>query len=247
MKGRTHAVSGLAVWLSGCAALSAAGSVPGRRAVIAGALACAGAALLNDLDHPDSTVAYTFGSLSRAVARLVSRGCRRVYAATSRAGDVPARDGHRTLTHTVLFALAAGLGTVLLCWVGGTTIAAPVLFALVGLGLRGTVGRALRRMVLGTSIVAALITAAVVLGTPAGSSWWWLGVAVGAGVLAHTLGDALTRSGCPLLWPVPVGGQRWRRIGVPQRWRLHTGGLAERWIVTPVLLTVLLLDVALLT
>ena len=73
-----------------------------------------------------------------------------------------------------------------------------------------------------------------------------LGLAVGSGVLAHTLGDALTRSGCPLLWPLAVGGQRWRRIGLPQRWRIRTGGRAERWIVNPVLLALLAADLVLL-
>ena len=184
---------------------------------------------------------------SRAAARLVSRSCRRVHSATNCMDDVPARDGHRTLTRTILFSPLAGLVTGLLCWAGGTTISLVVLFAMVGLGLRGTVGRSLRRIVLGTSIASTGITGAVAWGTPAGANWWWLGLAVGSGVLAHTLGDALTRSGCLLLWPVPVGGQRWRRIGIPQRWRIRTGGRAERWIISPALFALLALDVALLT
>jgi membrane-bound metal-dependent hydrolase YbcI (DUF457 family) len=52
---------------------------------------------------------------------------------------------------------------------------------------------------------------------PLVGAWWWLGLVLGAGCLVHTLGDALTHSGVPLLWPFASRGRRWRRVGAPLR------------------------------
>jgi inner membrane protein len=52
-----------------------------------------------------------------------------------------------------------------------------------------------------------------------------LGMAVFAGYLAHLVGDMLTPSGVPLLWPLPL------RLRVPL---VHTGGIIERLLVFPV-------------
>lgn len=45
------------------------------------------------------------------------------------------------------------------------------------------------------------------------ATWWWLGMPLAVGCLAHTLGDAMTHSGVPLLWPFVSQGRRWRRVG----------------------------------
>jgi membrane-bound metal-dependent hydrolase YbcI (DUF457 family) len=62
----------------------------------------------------------------------------------------------------------------------------------------------------------------------------WIGVAVFLGCVVHVLGDALTRAGVPFLWPLPIRGQRWFRIGSPRRLRFAAGGDAERLFVFPV-------------
>ena len=60
---------------------------------VAGAIICAGAAMLPDLDHPSATIAQTFGpvtwGLSKAVAWLSG--------------------GHRDATHSLAFAVAHGV------------------------------------------------------------------------------------------------------------------------------------------
>lgn len=71
------------------------------------------------------------------------------------------------------------------------------------------------------SLPAALLVSLVV--TVAGGPL--LGIAAGVGYLAHILGDMLTPSGVPLLWPAIR-----KNIKLPA---VKTGGLLERFVVFP--------------
>ena len=53
--------------------------------------------------------------------------------------------------------------------------------------------------------------------------------------LAVNLGDAVTESGAPLLWPVPIRGRTWYPVGGPRVTRFRTGGAVESWLVAPAL------------
>lgn len=178
MLGATHSRSGT----TSCALLTAAAPLVGIHphwpAMAAGTLACAGAALLPDLDHPSATIANCFGAVSEAFARFVHH----------------VSGGHRHATHSLLFVAFAYLATWLGVSVGGGWFAMPALFVLFAFGIRA--------MHLAPGI-SALVAAAA-----AGFFWLvldgdygWLPVAVGVGTLAHLAGDCLTKEGCPLLWP----------------------------------------------
>jgi hypothetical protein len=74
---------------------------------------------------------------------------------------------------------------------------------------------------------------------------WWLGLAVGVGCFTHLLGDLITASGCPILWPVPIPSRvqrydararqrvpqrvwrTWYLVGTPQWMRFRVGSPAE--------------------
>ena len=58
----------------------------------------------------------------------------------------------------------------------------------------------------------------------------FVSVALFLGQLTHSLGDACTNSGVPLLWPLTVGGKRWGHRGIPKALRFETGGSAEGYI-----------------
>jgi membrane-bound metal-dependent hydrolase YbcI (DUF457 family) len=62
---------------------------------------------------------------------------------------------------------------------------------------------------------------------------WALACTVGA--LAHILGDCCTEHGCPVLWPLDLGGQRWRRLGIPMWFRFKTGKRVEKLVISPLL------------
>lgn len=175
MMGKSHAISGAAVWLGGCAGLASVGHPAGIIAMVAGTPICAAAALLPDLDHPNSIASRSLGPVTKLLAWGISKSC-----------------GHRGLTHTGVAAVAVG---------GVATLGA-------GLGI--------------------------------GWTWWWLGFAIGLGHLVHILGDCMTLSACPLLWPLPIGRlprdrDGWRTVGLWYPLRFRTGKRVELFFVRPML------------
>lgn len=231
MMGRSHAVSGAAVWLGGCVVASAVGAHLDALTLFVGAGVTAGAALLPDLDHPCSRVARSCGPVSRLVAKGTARLSARIHAATRTSLDRPDRSGHRTVLHTACFAVLAGLVTAAVCSLVGHWAAAAVLGGFVGLGWSSVRSRG--------ALVAAGTAASLAAWALPAASWWWLGLPIAVGCLAHCLGDALTNSGCPILWPLVIAGRRWFPVGPPKAWRFGTDGPVERWLVMPLLLVAL--------
>lgn len=251
MMGHTHAVSGAMVWLAGCAGLAAVGWPATPWHIAAGTVVCAGAALLPDLDHPQATVARALGPITRTLAHLVARLSAGVHEATRTDRDRSNENGHRTLTHTGLFAIAVGAATSAAGAFGGRWTVAVTLVLMVALGGRGLLGTPKPRTRSRTNAmgrrytqrsrrpdlvpVAALGAGALALFVLPAEGWWWLGLPVAVGCLTHDLGDATTNSGCPILWPLQLGGQRWYRVGTPQLMRYPAGSWVETVIVLPVL------------
>ena len=60
-----------------------------------------------------------------------------------------------------------------------------------------------------------------------------LGTAVTLGMVVHSVGDAVTESGAPLLWPLRIRHRRWYPVGSPRPLRFRTGGRVEAWLVAP--------------
>jgi membrane-bound metal-dependent hydrolase YbcI (DUF457 family) len=175
--GRSHASSGLLAWSAVTAVAHTEHLHPGWASIAAGTLATAGAALLPDLDHPEATIAWTFGPISRAAARATHR----------------LSGGHRHATHSLSFAASLTALTWLGVRFGGRGFAAVLMFVLFAFAIR-----ALR---LAPGLVAAAAFLATCLFCVALRSVAWLPLSVGVGVLTHLIGDCLTREGCPLLWP----------------------------------------------
>ncbi len=73
------------------------------------------------------------------------------------------------------------------------------------------------------------------LGVSHATSGAALGLAVGPGMVVHSVGDAVTESGAPLLWPVTIRQRRWYPVGSPRAVRFRTGGRMETWVVAPAL------------
>src|SRR5687768_7981296 len=79
--GRTHALSGAALFTAGTLALE----LPAEQIVL-GAVVCAGAAVLPDIDHHGSNISRTFGPLTRGFGWAVGK----------------VSGGHRNGTHSAL-------------------------------------------------------------------------------------------------------------------------------------------------
>lgn len=154
--------------------------------IVMGTVLCAGAALLPDLDHHDGTIANFLGPISKLLCRFVAW----------------ISGGHRHATHSLLFIALAGAGT----WAGiayaGRDFTLGLTFVLLALALK-----ALRahwpgdghHVWLTVTTLAAVGT--VVLNRFMPTAPVWLPYAVALGVVAHLIGDCLTKMGAPLLWP----------------------------------------------
>jgi membrane-bound metal-dependent hydrolase YbcI (DUF457 family) len=231
--GRSHALSGAVAWLGGCALLAGLGARPAVGTVVVGAVVTAGAALLPDIDHPGSVVARSLGPVTRLVAQGTATGAAALRTASCRC--CTGRGGHRAVTHTVVFAVVAGAVVSLLCWWGGDVAAAVVAGLAAALAVRGMLRRRTRGAygAAGSGLLIGVMAAAL---PGPGGGWWWVGLPLGLGCLVHALGDALTFTRVPLLWPIRIRGCRWAALGVWAPLRFRTGSAAELLVVVPALL-----------
>ncbi|WP_258862101.1 metal-dependent hydrolase [Marinitenerispora sediminis] len=78
------------------------------------------------------------------------------------------------------------------------------------------------------SLLSAALAALLVWG---GVSALFTGVLVALGMVTHSLGDALTRAGVPLLWPLVHRGRRWWMVRAPLTFATGDGWqeTAVRW------------------
>ncbi|MGW0892556.1 metal-dependent hydrolase [Saccharopolyspora gloriosae] len=234
--GPTHAMSGLAAWsaVTALADTHLIGQLSPKTWVV-GATLASGAALLPDIDHPKSTVASTFGAVSRGVSSLFSGISGFMYRLTRTKRDSDREGTHRGFTHTVVFAILAGLVTTAIVQSSNGTALGVLMFAFAGLAVRGI-------MHTWSSQKDALLIAVASLALTL-ACWYWagdqpteaaaFGVAVMLGCVAHFIGDAITEQGCPMLWPVPLDGKTWFPVAPPKAMRMRTGGKVEMVLVGP--------------
>ncbi|MFF4734369.1 metal-dependent hydrolase [Streptomyces sp. NPDC001262] len=246
MMGPAHSLSGAAAWLGAGAAAAAAGHAMPWPVLVVGALICSGAALAPDLDHKSATISRAFGPISRNLCEIIDRLSHAVYKATRMKGDPRRNGGHRTLTHTALWALLIGTGASALAVTGGRWAVLGILFVHVVLAVEGLLWRVAR---MSSDILVWLLGAAgawilaEMLNRPGNGSDWlfsgsgeeymWLGLPIVLGALVHDIGDALTVSGCPILWPLPIGRKRWYPVGPPKAMRFRAGSWVELKVLMP--------------
>ena len=213
MMGRAHALSGAALWALGAPAVATTTEwftlTPASWAT--GAVLCAGAALVPDLDHPGSSAA------SNAIKPVTTWISQAVHAISF---------GHRKGTHSFVGIAAATAVTLLAVRTG--TIGAFILafflaaFTAKALGVtrflpKGPL-RSLSITVVG--LAGGFATIAVSDG-----NYGFLIAAVALGTFIHVLGDCITIGGVPWFWPIWT---RTFRIAP-----LSAGGPTERYILTP--------------
>ncbi|MER7171471.1 metal-dependent hydrolase [Streptomyces mesophilus] len=246
MMGPAHSLSGAAAWLGVGAAAAAADHAMPWPVLLVGALICAGAALAPDLDHKSATISRAFGPLSKALCGIVDKISYGVYKATKSRADARRTGGHRTLTHTWLWAVMIGVGFSALAVLGGRWAVLGILFVHLVLAVEGLLWKAARMssdvLVWLLGATSAWILAGVLdqpgngadwLFTGDGQEYLWLGLPVLLGAVVHTIGDALTVSGCPMFWPLPIAGKRWYPVGPPKLMRFRAGSWVELKLLMP--------------
>lgn len=223
MMGRSHAASG---WCAGLAVAPTLGLDTTPSLVFA--VVVAGWALVPDLDCGGATASRVLGPITGALSWALRGMSRALYAATKGPRDEDWTGEHRHATHTVLFALAAGGLVALGVSLGGRWVVLGVLLF----------GVMLAQAALGDWIALVAVAAGFALslhGFTAAleSARLWLWIAVVLGCVVHCLGDALTLSGCPFLFPIPIAGETWAELGPPYAMRFRTGGDFETYVAFP--------------
>lgn len=189
----------------------------------------AGAAILPDLDHPQATIARTWGWVSKWVSQVVNTVSEGVVNATRGRRDKPCENGHRMFTHTLLFAVLTTLVTYAFVSVAGMWGAAIVLYVLISLGIQTLFRRQARKFGPIVANIAAIVLVWLVMRT-AGElvSPVVLAAVVGLGCVVHMLGDLPTEAGIPVFAPfVSVQGKRWGKLRLPRGLRVRVGGGAD--------------------
>jgi membrane-bound metal-dependent hydrolase YbcI (DUF457 family) len=228
MMGRDHALSGALVF----AALATTLHVNDAH-LAAGVALCAGAGVLPDIDHQDTSVSSSFGFLTEGFSWLVAL----------------LSGGHRHGTHSI-FGIAAFTGGSFaagayqlsgpkVTGIGHPAFSWHLVPALLLMSL--LYSAALRALHVGghhgdlLGIGAAIVTCysgADLTRLPVGS-WHvpMLAIAVALGCAAHIAGDELTHGGCPIFWPVSMHEFHL----LPRPLQFTTAKLCETWIVFPLL------------
>ena len=208
MLGRTHAASGL---VSGLAVGSLVLHEPAAPLALLAGLTAA-YALAPDIDSCGSTEARSLGFVTEAFAWVIRT----------------ISGGHRHGTHSALGVAAFTGAAWLACLFRHTIPGRIALFLILAAGFAAALD-ALRIGGHAGNLLA--------LGGAAAMCWTGYGLALvplaaALGCVTHLAGDALTRCGVPLAWPVTM-----REFHLtPAPLRFTTGKAAEHWIVSPLLL-----------
>ncbi|MBC7442681.1 MAG: metal-dependent hydrolase [Ramlibacter sp.] len=204
MMGGHHAMTGAAAWI---AVTATAGHGLGLFPVtpvgtIAGALLCAGAALLADADHNSATISQSVPLLGRLVTTGISR----------------ASGGHRHGLHSLLallcaWLLASSIGFVLWQpdWADQPVSIGPALMSAAAIAFAAKALGLARDSWWLAWLIGFAVAAFIALFAPEQQAWFVVCFTLGYGV--HLLGDLLTTGGLPLFWPwIPKPPSWWRRV-----------------------------------
>ena len=216
MMGPTHSASAFAAGLTTTIALAAANIydfTPATALIFAGITA--GAGLLPDLDHPQATLARTWGPVSKIMAQITNSISAGFANFTAGPKDKHVSNGHRKLTHTALFSLFIAPAIVLaIISFGGFWAQMAVVYFFVTLALQGLFRDYIKSLgPILANVLAVAITYGLAQATPETLHPTLLAFAVAVGCVAHIAGDAPTHSGVPFFAPfIRVGGKRWNDV-----------------------------------
>lgn len=264
--GPTHAMSGVAVFLFVAAFFPAfMQKLFGEINVFtytSALIVVVGASLLPDFDAVKSTAISVLGIVGQGLSSSMRGSARVIYSVTRSKYDKPNADPHRGFWHTIVAALSVGGLLYLLLQATsmieftafgldlslGTCIVGLVILISTQLMFAVFFKKFMRKLsdgILGQLavwILGLLIAITLVMNLPESSGYTWIAVAVSAGWITHILGDTLTVSGTPLLFPIPTKGHRWWS----HRWypRIKANGPVEHYIFIPLFLLIIAISIS---
>lgn len=228
--------------------------------IFASAFVVAGAALIPDLDNTRSSAMSALGILGVGLSKVFRTIASGVYYLTKTKKDKPVPDPHRGFWHTIpavilMFFLCLGTTSIGGVFYSdllkrnitvGTGFAAAWMFFCFLLAISVLdvyiLGKDTSASVPGTILNIALSLGLVYLVLRFNSSvtYRWLAFTVAFGYFIHILGDTLTASGTPCLWPLKIRGKRWYDIRLA---KIRAGGVVEKKIVLPLFVVLIIFSI----
>lgn len=224
---------------------------------IAAMITIIGASLMPDLDATKSTSINVLGIVGSALSKAM-RGFSAVIQNTIKGPYDKSSDPHRGFWHTFLSAFLVGSFVSGLASVNlevftiadkAITIANLIVMFLLYISIQLSLVSLFKPMYeknknkigkLGVNLFALLASALLVYLLPANVNYYWIGGAVTFGWISHLLGDMMTVSGVPILFPLKFKGKRWWNFRLPLG--IKAGGFIEKTILIPLFSTIVLVS-----
>lgn len=219
--------------------------------LIGATIVVAGAALLPDFDNVKSTAISTLGPFGKLISKLTRASAVGIYTLTKTNRDNDKPDAHRGFWHTIVASIVVGIIVFLLSSVKidlknnllGKDFVTIYPFSVIWLvicyqlAIASLFANSFKKLkkdlfgyvfILGSSIIFVII---ILTFSPSDIAYSWIAILTSLGYLFHILGDTLTVSGTPALWPIAHKGKRWwtYRLG-----SIHAGSNFEYKVVVPI-------------
>jgi hypothetical protein len=259
--GPTHILSGIAFLLAMSAWLPSVSHVvlatAGLASVFIAAINFAGASISPDIDNTTSTIKSTLGPFGNLLS-TIARGISTLIQGTIKKKKDDFDDPHRGFWHTAIAGLLVGLTFYFLTALNirhfsipilhtvdvGKAIAIILTIIMGAVALRGFFGKIagnFMRSIRGQLITwsASTVITIFLYSQSHPKNLAFIGIALGFGWIIHILGDNCTKSGAPLLWPIPIGGKLWWNIRFTT---MAAGGKVENKILVPTFSLIILIS-----
>lgn len=207
-----------------------------------------GSALMPDLDAVKSTSINVLGFIGAGLSTAM-RGFSSIVQGIIKGPYDKSSDPHRGFWHTLVSAflvggLFAGLTSinveVFTFRDNSITVATLIVLLILYISIKLALASLFKSFYnknknssgkLGMTIGAFAISVILVILLPSNIDYTWVGGAVTFGWIAHLLGDMMTVSGVPILFPLKIKGKRWWDIRLPLG--IKAGGFIETAVLIP--------------
>lgn len=256
--GKTHALSAVAVWLLIAAFLpdtmfNTILKSDNLIVFITSIVIVTGFGLMPDFDNTKSTAISTLGLLGRLLSMGMRTSSLAIQSSIKGPADKSTSNPHRGFWHTLISSLLIGL-------IVYTTTSIPIkisdaftvglLFAIMWayiclkIGLAGLFNQTIKKIksqgflsMLVIELLAILFSITLIFLLPKDLSYNWFALSATLGYCIHILGDTVTTSGTPLLFPLKHKGKRWWNYRLTS---MKANGPTENLILIPVFIGIII-------
>lgn len=216
-----------------------------------------GASLMPDLDATNSTSINMLGIVGTVLSKAM-RGFSAIIQNIIKGPYDKSSDPHRGFWHTLVSAFLVGALFSALTSINielftikdtSITIATFIVMFLLYISIQLSLVSLFKPLYdkkknkigkLGTAVGAIVISFILVYLLPSNINYYWVGGAVTFGWIAHLLGDMMTVSGVPILFPLKFKGKRWWDFRLPLG--IKAGGFIEKAILIPIFSIIILIS-----